>query len=68
VRFALGKPELDEEDNMKNDSNYRLVQERLLIVLTLVKLAREILELLNMSFSYPANTRIFASHGTQMVV
>ena len=53
---------------MKKKSNYRLVQERVWIALALVKLVREILELLNMAFNYSKDTRYMASYGTQMVV
>jgi hypothetical protein len=32
--------------------NYRLVQERVYLAIALVKLAQEVLELLNMAFNY----------------
>lgn len=68
MRYALGKPELDEEDNMKKKSNYRLVRELIWIALALVKLAREILEFLNMAFNYYTNKIICDTHGTEMVI
>lgn len=49
---------------MKKKSNYRLVQERVWIAIALVKLAQEILELLNMAFNYNTNSINCDTHGT----
>jgi hypothetical protein len=51
MRFALGTPDFDEEIIMKN-INYRLVRERVYLAIALIKLAQELLTLLNMAFNY----------------
>lgn len=38
-----------------NKINYRLVQERVYLAIALVKLAQEVLLLLNMAFNYKTN-------------
>ena len=53
---------------MKKKSNYRLVQERVWIAIALTKLAKEILELLNMAFNYNTSKIICDTHGTEMVI
>lgn len=47
--------------------NYRLVQERVLLAIAFVKLAQEILVLLNMAFNYKTNGSPYYADETKVV-
>lgn len=48
--------------------NYRLVQERVYLAIALIKLAQEILTLLNMAFNYLTNKNMHEESFPAMVI